>query len=71
MVPCGPPPALIMMTTKIQKKKIRRLEDLDYCIIPLANETLLFIDRVLYAKTSTVEEARKCLNRVFRTRRCY
>lgn len=46
------------------------MDDLDYCIVPLFNETLVFIDRVLYAKVSTLEEAKNCVYRVFRTRRC-
>ena len=53
-----------------KRKKIRKMDDLDYCIVPLFNETLVFIDRVLYAKVSTLEEAKNCVYRVFRTRRC-
>jgi len=46
------------------------MEDLDYNLVETNNKVLVFIDRVLYAKKDTTNEAFECLKRVFETRRC-
>jgi hypothetical protein len=54
----------------IRRRRITCMEDLDYNLVETNNKVLVFIDRVLYAKKDTTNEAFECLKRVFETRRC-